>query len=444
MLFGKKKQKDLADLMAKATSDQRYWAIVKRQFRRNRIAVWSLRILYVLLFIALMSDFLANEKPIYCKINGQRHFPVFHQYLVDAGWAGWDAVFINKDWSEHEYQAVIFPPVPYSASTLDLKNQYRSPFGPQQVVSKRHWHWLGTDGLGRDVAAGMIRGTRTALLVGVVSMSIASVIGIFLGAIAGYFGDERLKTSWMRLILNAVGLVLATFYGFVSRSFQLTESGRFGSELLKSLFIFLLVMVAVNIIANLLKKLFSIKSETKVAVDIFVMRLIEIMNSIPTLIFLLAVLAIIEAPSIINVMVIIGLLTWTSIARFIRAELLRVRQLDYIDAAKTMGFSEVRILFRHAIPNSLTPVLITIAFGIASAILVEAFLSFLGIGISISDVTWGSMLNLSRESIKAWWLAVLPGSAIFITVSVFNLIGEGLTDALNPKLREKPVKSGRN
>jgi peptide/nickel transport system permease protein len=135
-------------------------------------------------------------------------------------------------------------------------------------------------------------------------------------------------------------------------------------------------------------------------------------------------------------MVIIGFLTWTGIARFIRAELLRVRQLDFIDAAQSMGFSELRILIRHAIPNSMTPVLITIAFGVASSILIEAFLSFLGIGVSASEVTWGSMLNLSRNSIKTWWLAILPGLAIFITVSVFNLIGEGLSDAFNPKLKQ--------
>jgi peptide/nickel transport system permease protein len=436
MFFGKKKQNQIADSLKQASSDQRYWAIVKRQFKRNRVAVWSLRILYVLLFIAITSDFLANEKPVYCKIEGQHYFPIVHQYLVDLGWAGWDAVFINKDWSQHEYQSVIFPPIPYSASSLDLDNQYRSPFGPQRVVSKRYWHWLGTDGLGRDVTAGMIRGTRIALIVGVVSMSIASVIGIFLGAIAGYFGDERLKTSWLRLILNMLGFVLAIFYAFISRIYQLTESGHFGWEFLKSILIFSMVMFAVNIIANLLKRVFSIKSKLIIAVDIFVMRLIEIMNSIPTLIFLLAVLAILEKQSIINVMVIIGLITWTGIARFIRAELLRVRQLDYINAAQSMGFSEIRILFRHAIPNSLTPVLITIAFGIASAILIEAFLSFLGIGVSESDVTWGSLLKLSRESIKAWWLAILPGSAIFITVSIFNLIGEGLSDAFNPKMKQ--------
>lgn len=436
MLFNKNKQKEIADALENNSSDQRYWAIIKRQFRRNRIAVWSLRILYVLLFVGVMSDFIANEKPIYCKIEGQHYFPIFHQYLVDMGWASWDAVFINKDWAEHDYQSVIFPPIPYAASSLDLNNQYRSPFDDQQVASKRYWHWLGTDNLGRDVAAGMIRGTRTALLVGVVSMSIASVIGIFLGAIAGYFGDERLKTSWLRLILNALGFVLAIFYGFISRSFELTEGAHFGMAFLKSLLIFSTIMFVVNLIASLFKRIFSIKSTIKIAVDIFVMRLIEIMNSIPTLIFLLAVLAIIEKQSIINIMVIVGFITWTGIARFIRAELLRVRQLDYIDAAQSLGFSEFRILFRHAIPNSLTPVLITIAFGIAASILIEAFLSFLGIGVSPSDVTWGSLLKLSRDSISAWWLALLPGSAIFITVSVFNLIGEGLSDAFNPKLKE--------
>jgi len=436
MLFGRKKQKELAESMAKAASGQQYWAIVKRQFFRNRLAVWSLRVFYVLLFIAVTADFLANEKPIYCKIEGKHHFPVFRQYFVDLGWAGWDAVFINKSWKELEYEAVVFPPIPYSATSIDLRNQYRSPFGPQQVDSKRYWHWLGTDNLGRDVTAGMIRGTRIALLVGVCSMSIASVIGIFLGAIAGYFGDDRLKVSRLRLGLNLIAVLLGIFYAFISRSYAISHSGQVGIELLKSLLLFVGVIAVANILAGFLEKMFSLKRKIKIAADIIVMRFIEIINSIPALIFLLAVLAIIEKPGILNVMMIIGLIIWTGIARFIRAELLRVRQLEYIDAARAMGFSEFRILFRHAIPNSLTPVLITIAFGIASAILMEAFISFLGIGVSPDEVTWGLMLNLSRDSIKAWWLAVLPGCAIFITVSIFNLIGEGLSDALNPRLRQ--------
>ncbi len=135
-------------------------------------------------------------------------------------------------------------------------------------------------------------------------------------------------------------------------------------------------------------------------------------------------------------MAVIGFTSWTGIARFIRAELLRVRSLEYIEAANALGFSSTRTLLRHAIPNSLSPVLIAVAFGIASAILVESILSFLGIGVPAETVTWGSLLSTARKYSQDWWLAVFPGFAIFITVTVFNLIGEGLTDALDPRSKK--------
>jgi peptide/nickel transport system permease protein len=166
------------------------------------------------------------------------------------------------------------------------------------------------------------------------------------------------------------------------------------------------------------------------------MRLIEIVNSIPGLLLILSIVAIIEEQSVFYIMAIIGLIGWTGIARFIRAELLRVRNLEYIEAAQALGYSEWRIIARHAIPNALTPVLITIAFGVASAILMEAFLSFLGIGVAAEEVTWGSLLNLARSKFSAWWLAIFPGLAIFVTVTVFNLLGEGLTDALDPRRKQ--------
>ena len=124
-------------------------------------------------------------------------------------------------------------------------------------------------------------------------------------------------------------------------------------------------------------------------------------------------------------MFLIGLLAWPSIARFIRAELLRIRQLEYIEAARAIGLSEWRILARHAIPNALPPVLITIAFGTASAILLEATLSFLGIGVDINAITWGSMLRVSK--VTAWWMFIFPGLAIFATVTLFNLLGDQLS-----------------
>ena len=120
-----------------------------------------------------------------------------------------------------------------------------------------------------------------------------------------------------------------------------------------------------------------------------------------------------------------GFVSWTSIAKFTRAELLRIRKLEYIEAAQAFGYSQFRIVFKHALPNALAPVLIAVAFGVASAIIIEAYLSFIGVGIPDDQVTWGSLLNMARDNISAWWIAIFPGTAIFITVTIFNLIGEG-------------------
>lgn len=439
MFFRKKKEQQIETAIQQRPADQSYWANVKRQFSKNRVAVWSLRVFYVILFIAIFADFLSNERPLVCKLDGKLLFPVLKQYAVSAGLSRWDEKFVTTPWHEHQYDFAVWPPIPYSSTTIDKKNRnFTSPFDKQEVKSWRWHHLLGTDELGRDVAAGMIHGTRIAISVGVIAMTIASVIGILLGSLAGYFGDNHLQMSRIRLILNLLGLVLGIFYAFVARGYALgagAEESGFMWQLLISFGIFAGIMVAVNLLASALKNVPGLSSRVNIAADILVMRLIEVFNSIPGLLLILSIVALTK-PSIMNVMIIIGFISWTSIARFIRAELLRIRNLEYIEAAQAMGFSEARIIFRHAIPNALTPVLITIAFGIASAILTEAFLSFLGIGVAAEEVTWGSLLNLARTKFQAWWLAIFPGTAIFITVTIFNLIGEGLTDALDPRLKQ--------
>ncbi len=439
-MFGSKKEKRVAKVLEQKIAGQSYWSIVKNRFRKNHLLAWALRFLYVFLFIAFFSDFIANEKPLYCKIEGKTYFPILKQYAVDLGFSSWERDFFIKDWNEHAYQAVIMAPIPYSATTIDRNNiNFIGPFDQQNIPSWQYRHWLGTDELGRDIAAGMVAGTRVAMLVGVVAMSIAFLIGVTLGSLAGYFSDDRLKVSRIRLVLNIIGLFLAIFYGFVVRSFVLSESGEqdnFIGVFSVSFVIFTGILIAANLIVIPLKKITLLGKKITIPVDMFVMRLIEIMNSIPALLLILSIVAVIEKPSIIYVMIIIGLIRWTGIARFMRAELLKIRKLEYIEAAQAMGFSKWRIIFRHAIPNALTPVLITLAFGIAGAILLEAFLSFLGIGVSIEQVTWGSMLSWARTNFNAWWMAIFPGFAIFITVTLFNLIGEGLTDALDPKRKQ--------
>jgi peptide/nickel transport system permease protein len=430
MLVGIEKEKRLEGI------SQSYGEIVRRQFRKNRPAVWSLRLLYILVFIAIFSDFIANERPIYCRVEGKAYFPVLKQYAVNLGLSSWDARFVNRSWHEQEYESVIFPPIPYSPNTLDKRNMdYIGPFDAQRVPSRRFRHWLGTDQIGRDIAAGLIAGTRTAMLVGLISMAIATLIGVFLGALAGYFGDTGLRISRIRLWLNVLALPVGFFLGFVARSYALSE-GSFGSEFFKSTGIVLATLLLVNLPVGFLKKIPAFGRQVTLPLDLLIMRLIEIMNSIPTLLLILSVVAVIEKASILYVMAIIGLIRWTGIARFIRAELLRIRKLEYIEAAQALGFSKWQIIRRHALPNALTPVFITVSFGIAGAILLEASLSFLGIGVPPDQVTWGSLLREARVYFGAWWLAIFPGLAIFVTVTIFNLLGEGLTDALDPKLRD--------
>ncbi len=442
MLFRRQKTTQIESGIANAgqATNNSYWAGVRRQFYKNRLAVWSLRFFGLILFIAAFADFLANEKPLACSIDGQTMFPVFKQYAVSAGLSSWDERFITRRWDEHTYDWAVFPPIPYSATTIDRFNRnFVGPFDEQRNLKSLQWrHWMGTDELGRDVTAGMIYGTRIAISVGVISMSIAAIIGILLGAIAGYFGDNKLQVSRIRIGLNLLGLFFAFFYAFIVQSYNLSaaaKSGHLVGRILLSAAIFVGIMLVANLLVIPFRQIPLLGKKVTVAADILVMRFIEVINSIPGLLLILSIVAITK-PSIFNVMVIIGLISWTGIARFIRAELLRVRNLEYIEAAQAMGFSEMRIVLRHAIPNALTPVLIAIAFGIAAAILTEAFLSFLGIGVAADQVTWGSLLNLARAKFQAWWLALFPGFAIFFTVTIFNLIGEGLTDALDPRLRQ--------
>jgi peptide/nickel transport system permease protein len=415
------------------------WSRIRKRFHQNRIALWSLRFVYALLFIALFSDVISNEKPLVCKYRGAIHFPVFREYLIDMGIAKVEPVFQLTEWKKLDYDWAVFPLIPYLPQNLDPQNLHSvSPFAKQQVTSLRWKHWMGTDELGRDVCAGMIHGTRVALMVGLVSMGLAFVIGMFFGSLAGYFGDERLQVSRARLGLNLIFGALALFYGLGTRSYALRDalaesSGIFLIQLLFSLAIMTILIAVGNLLVPLFKMLPFLKTRIRVPVDLYVSRLIEIMLSVPTVFLIISVAAIVTRPSLLMVMVIIGLTSWTNIARYVRAELLLIRNLDYMEAAKAMGYSDFRMLFRHAIPNALSPVMISLAFGIAGAILTESLLSFLGIGVPAQAITWGSMLSLAQQSPGSWWLAVFPGLAIFLTVTVYNLIGEGLTDASDPR-----------
>ena len=171
-------------------------------------------------------------------------------------------------------------------------------------------------------------------------------------------------------------------------------------------------------------------------IDMLTSRVTEIVMCVPTLVLILAIMALLEKPTIWHTMAIIGATGWTGIARLTRGEFLRLRQSEFVTAARSVGAGPVRIMLRHILPNALAPILVPITFGIASAILTESSLSFLGFGPPPPSASWGSLLNDARSNLSMWWLVVFPGIAIFLTVLAYNLIGEGLQESTDPRLRE--------
>ena len=170
-------------------------------------------------------------------------------------------------------------------------------------------------------------------------------------------------------------------------------------------------------------------------VDTVLMRFVDIMLCFPAFFLILAVIAIRE-PSIWNIMIVIGLTGWMGVARLVRAETLSIREMDYIMAARCIGCSNSRIIFRHILPNAISPVLVAATLGVAGAILTESALSFLGIGVLPPTPSWGNILTSGKDYIEfAWWLSLFPGLAILVTVLAYNLLGEGIRDALDPRVK---------
>ncbi|MCL6450822.1 MAG: ABC transporter permease [Acetobacteraceae bacterium] len=171
------------------------------------------------------------------------------------------------------------------------------------------------------------------------------------------------------------------------------------------------------------------------ALDNVIMRLADVVISFPVLFLILTVVSVVS-PSIFNIMFVIGLTSWPGVSRLVRGEFLSLRQRDFTEAARALGLSDSRIIFRHILPNAVAPIIVAATLGVAAAILVESALSYLGIGVQPPTPSWGNMLYEGQAHLRrAWWYATFPGLAIFITVMSFNLIGDALRDALDPRLK---------
>lgn len=431
-----------------------YFTYAWKQFRSHKPALVSLYVLTFLVVIAILAPVLANEKPLYVRYHDQSFYPALSwkdQFVVVDKNGKEEIIQADiAEWKRMPFDQVIWAPIPYSPEKTDrLNSGYKGPRDDQSFMDAdgkiiqmpaRFRHIMGTNSLGEDVLSGLIHGTRISLSIGFISMSIAALLGILLGAAAGYFGDTGMRTSRGRFAFTIIGIAIGWFYGFQTRIFDLRDAlsgreGNFAVELAMSLAILTICILLFSLVGKWLGKLPLLNKQVHIPIDGIVSRCIEILHALPTFVLILTIAAIAK-PSLTNVMIIIGLTSWTGIARLVRAELLRIRGLEYIQAARSLGFGEWKIILKHALPNAIAPALVSIAFGIASAILTESSLSFLGIGVPSDTVTWGSLVNDGRQQFNAWWLVVFPGIAIFMTVTMYNLIGEAMRDAFDPRQKK--------
>jgi peptide/nickel transport system permease protein len=284
---------------------------------------------------------------------------------------------------------------------------------------------FGTDDLGRDVFARMMQGAWVSLTVGFVAVGIAVCIGIVVGGLAGYYGHHRFTLGRVLLFLLVTGAITTA---------SLQHHLAAALFLLPSVIIFMAERQVENGSSGKSTTLFRFRT---LSVDTIIMRFVDIMLCFPSFFLILTVVAILPA-SIYNIMIVIGLTSWMGTARFVRAEFLSLREQDFVTAARALGIGDLRIIFRHMIPNAVAPVLVSATIGIATAILTEAGLSFLGFGVPPPHATWGNILaDGKRFLFDAPWLTFIPGIAILVVVLSFNLFGEGLRDIMNPRLRSR-------
>ncbi len=346
-----------------------------KEFKKNRLAVAGLVIFILFFLIASVGLFLTSgNHPIY-------------------------------DPARVRLEAKLLPPL----------SRANPKVLPKKEIPPGGIFLLGTDQLGRDVFSRMLQGAWVSLTVGFVAVGISVVVGIIIGGIAGFYGNYLLSLRTIILLCIGIGTIIS----ITIHHWFLT-----------------IPEIVIGLLIYIYGKKVSFLREKGIIVDAIIMGLIDIMLCFPSFFLILTVVALLP-PSIYNIMIVIGLTSWMGTARFVRAEFLSLREQEFVMAAKALGVNDTKIIFKHMLPNGIAPVLVSTTIGIASAILTEAGLSFLGFGVPPPHATWGGILSEGKFYLfDAPWLTLIPGIAILIVVLAFNLFGEGLRDALNPKTRE--------
>lgn len=377
-----------------------FWAEAWKRFRQRKLAMAALAFVVVLGLTALFAPAIVGTKPIVTRYKGQLYFPAMAYY--NRSWE--NAIFRTQDKFRGRYPKNLKEKDPESWAVWPLVYQ-----DPYRRIYKDEWPGIPPNPTGHNGKPYLYY--------------------LWLRAWDGVFGTSHTQETFSETLES--GPMPFNLFGTTDRGVDVFAQMVHGTQTAM-----LVGFVSMGIAATIGITMGAAAGYFGGWLDILLSRLIEVVMCIPSLVLILALLAIVERPSIWHIMAVIGVTGWTGIARLTRGEFLKLKQMEYITAAKALGAGHFRLMFRHILRNALAPILVPIAFGIASAVLLESALSFLGFGDPTAP-SWGDLLSKGRDSIREmWWLILFPGLAIFLTVLGYNLIGEGLQEATDPRLRQ--------
>ena len=401
------------------------WSIVARQFRRKRSAVWGLRITVALVLLAIYAPVIASSIPfVWQEPGGSLQLPWLTRLFDVNAWEHGIDRFFNL--------LLVAVTLWFVVRLLLLLVRDRSERDRVRSITRR-WFIAATC----LVAVIQLLGWGLLTSDPVVDYRAREAAwkaegkeGIAIRPPVPYSYRDQLPT---------VDDKFRGFFDFERGEVHLLGTDEIGRDIFARILygtrISLTIgLIAVSIYVTIGTVLGALAGYFGGKVDMFIMRLVEIMICIPYLFLLLTIVALFQQKSIFLIMFAIGIISWTGVTRLVRGEFIRERNIEYVDAARAMGFRTPRIVFRHILPNAMGPVLVAATFGVAAAILAESGLSFLGMG-DVTVPSWGAILNHGREN-EYWHLIIPPSVAIFVTVTALNLVGDGLRDALDPKLRD--------
>ncbi len=408
-------------------SGEAYLDIVWKQFKKNRFAVAALWALAPVALIALFAPVIASDQPLVYFDGDEVLFPWFL------------ALFNPSEMVDFAFNMALLALVPWVVASVILNARWRRREVPGRVRALRVAGMAALFVLATNVlffipgvAPGNPHGHRAFVEE---EFRKDGAHGLYTFVPYGPRDQERGSSYQPPLYRKALEQRLRASEWF-PHLLGTDDIGRdvltrmiYGTRISLTIgFLAVGIYLSIGIVVGALAGYFGGKT------DMLVSRVIEVILLFPSF-FLILILVAMIGPSIYIIMVVIGVTGWPGIARLIRGEVLKQRGNDYVAAARALGASHLRVLFRHILPNAMAPALVAAPFGVASAIVTEAGLSVLGFGVRLPTPTWGILLRLGSSNYNYWWLIVVPSIAIFFTVTVFNLVGSGLRDAMDPRLR---------